>query len=134
MCTVAPGLTWAGQGMHYGGQPIKGSPDMLDLVLSLSAAVALTLCAAILRQLRSDRPRPPEPRHRPAAVQPISAPPAPAVKPKRPFDPFTSPLSEVEQFLETIGVADWRQPLTAFEQDAGVIDPMADTRELAAVK
>lgn len=89
---------------------------MLALTLPLAASTALALvCFAMVQQLRHDRPQPPAARHRPTSIQPISAPPAPAVKAKHPFDPFTSPLAEVERFLAELDLA------------------AADTRELEVV-
>lgn len=115
---------------------------MLNLVLSLAASTALVLvCAATAVQLRRDRPAP-QPRHRPAPRPVLALPAAPVRKPEPVFDPLSkrTPLAEVERFLADLGVADWCQPLTPFEERAGVLPISAppapavgDTRELEPI-
>lgn len=133
-------------------------PKMFDPVV-LPLPMALTMIAALAtavwltnRWLQADTPNPwagqpwatPEKatgRHRLAAT-------AEPYRP-RPWDEITAglvaanpvtygvldsevPLAEVEEYLRQIGVADWTQPLTAFEQRMGVMEP--DTRELATIR
>jgi len=115
-----------------------------DLILPLMAALAALVLAATVGPGRWDRPLlppaslKPKPRHRMTST---TAPYRP-----RPWDQVTAdferlatpaepieyglldpqvPLAEVEEYLRSIGVANWRQPLTHFEQQVGVL-PTSD--------
>lgn len=80
---------------------------MLNLALPLAATAAVVLvCTLLTIQLRSDRVQP-EPRHRPRPQLALPAVPVrdePAAEPE-PFDPLTSPLDQVETFINSLGLA-----------------------------
>lgn len=76
---------------------------MINLALPLAASLALVLvCAALANQIRLDRAQRPAPRHRPAAVDHVA--PHEAEPDPEPFDPFLSPLEEVERFLADLEI------------------------------
>lgn len=86
---------------------------MINTVLPLAATAALLAAmAAVAVQIRNDRARQPEPRHRPGPRPQLALPAAPvrelpivplADEPE-PFNPLTSPLDEVEAFIRSLGL------------------------------
>lgn len=115
---------------------------MLSLLIPLAITPAAALCGWVLYQLRLDRPTIAA-RHRPApapavedevveALTEVTADVPVVVMAYEVYDLLDPrmPLDEVGRYLESLGVADWRAPLTEWERAASVAAP----RELEAAK
>lgn len=115
---------------------------MLSLALPAAASLAVVLvCTGMVLALSRDSA--PVARHRPAALAPapITVPPLPDEPEPEPeaaaFDPLTSPLDDVEQFLAELGITNdmttthvYAEAL-AEDRDRVIAE---DTRELETVQ